>query len=58
MPISKPSDDPALRDGIASLPEMENIQLELPLLQHSPAQEEARFEDEASVPASQPVIRL
>lgn len=38
MPFRPAYEDLALRDGIASLPEMEDIQLELPLLQQAEAE--------------------
>ncbi|KIV67048.1 MULTISPECIES: hypothetical protein [Agrobacterium] len=38
MPFKPSYEDPALRDGIASLPEMEDIQLELPLSQQAEAE--------------------
>lgn len=38
MPIKPSYEDLALRDGIASLPEMENIQLELPLPRQADAE--------------------
>ncbi|MFF2323118.1 hypothetical protein ACFVTJ_18885 [Agrobacterium sp. NPDC058088] len=38
MPFKPSYEDLALRDGIASLPEMENIQLELPLPRQADAE--------------------
>lgn len=38
MPFKPSYENAALRDGIASLPEMENIQLELPLSQQAEAE--------------------
>ncbi|CVI64839.1 MULTISPECIES: hypothetical protein [Agrobacterium] len=39
MPFKPSYDDLALRDGIASLPEMEDIQLELPLSRQAEAED-------------------
>ncbi|NWJ23547.1 hypothetical protein [Rhizobium sp. RM] len=58
MRLKTPCDDPALRDGIASLPEMEDIQLELPLLQSSPEDQALLVDEEPHPLASETIIRI